>query len=134
MERRFVCGGAEVAGGVGEVKDKDFETEVFLPMIKKLGKRKKYRTKTKRRPNWVKIEGDSVRVKTIDSGSKYIPIPHWYFVKTWKVLFRKKFVRQQYLKKSLDIRHAAFLMIAFDLLDFVKYSPDKKGLVLEQRK
>ncbi len=111
---------------------KDFEKEVFPLILAELSKMDLYYTKTRGNPNWVKVCGREVYVKTKKSSSEYKLIPHAFFTRTWELLCDKGRVTQNELSKQHHIKRSAFILIAFDLLDFVEYDSCENGLKLKQ--
>jgi len=114
------------------MNDADFEREVFPLLLAKLSERELHYTKTNRAPNWVEVRGREVYVMTRKSDPDYQLIPHDYFVKTWEILCREGSVTQTELSKKHIIKRSAFMLIAFDLLDFVTYDSESNGLKYEK--
>ena len=67
----------------------DFKTEVYPLILKKLAEKRRYFTKTENEPNFVKLDGDTVMVRTIKSKPNYEKIPYEFFEKTWDILKSK---------------------------------------------
>ena len=101
--------------------DKNFNEEVYPNIIEKLGEKKRYFTKTNMEPNFVRIVDDEVYVRTQKSFPDYKKVPKDMFLKTWIILLTKRRITQQKLSKEYNIKRSAFIIIAFDLLDYVKY-------------
>ncbi len=115
------------------MKDKNFENEVFPSILTELGKAKFHYTKTRRDRNQVDIRGREVWVMTKKSKPNYQMIPCHFFEKTWELLCEKNSVTQNELSKEHNIKRSAFILIAFDLLDFVEYDGAKNALKLKCR-
>ena len=109
----------------------DFKTEVYPLILKKLAEKRRYFTKTENEPNFVKLDGDTVMVRTIKSKPNYEKIPHEFFEKTWDILKSKGRVKQSDLSKVHHVKRSAFMLIAFDLLDEVQYKDFNNSLVLK---
>ena len=104
-----------------KIKDKDFNKDVFPEIIKKLGEKDTYYTKTTNALNRVRVRGSRVDVMTKKSNPNYEEIPHKFFVKTWDLLCQHGTITQNELSKKHYVKRSAFMFIAFDLLDFVEY-------------
>ena len=109
----------------------DFKTEVYPLILKKLAEKRRYFTKTENEPNFVKLDGDTVMVRTIKSKPNYEKIPYKFFEKTWDILKSKGRVKQSDLSKVHHVKRSAFMLIAFDLLDEVQYKDFNNSLVLK---
>lgn len=109
---------------------KDFTTEVYPEILEKLSENEEYFTKTGFKTNHVSIEDSVVLVKTDRSTPDYKEIPMEMFEKTWEVLSDRKRVTQEELSKGYNIKRSAFMLITFDLLDYVKYNSNDNSLNL----
>ena len=109
----------------------DFKSEVYPLILKKLAEKRRYFTKTENEPNFVKLDGDTVMVRTIKSKPNYEKIPYEFFEKTWDILKSKGRVKQSDLSKVHHVKRSAFMLIAFDLLDEVQYKDFNNSLVLK---
>ena len=101
--------------------NKSFDNEVYPAIIKKLASKQRYFTKTNQEPNFVKVDGDKVYVRTKKSSPDFIEIQKVMFLKTWNILLSEYKVTQKKLSKEYNIKRSAFIVLAFDLLDYVKY-------------
>ncbi len=108
----------------------DFRQTIFPELLSRLSKQELYYTKTYCKPNWVKIEGDVIKVMTKKSRPRYIKIQIEGFQRTWDLLLEHKEVTQARLLEEPDIFRSAFLLIAFDLLDEVEYNEKNNSLRL----
>lgn len=109
---------------------KDFKTEVYTDILEKLSLKNKYITKTDYKTNHVKIIDNKVFVKTEKSAPNFEEIPSEMFEKTWDILCDLKRVTQRDLSKKYNIKRSAFILIAFDLLEYVKYNSFDNSLKL----
>lgn len=109
---------------------KEFTTEVYPDLLEKLSQKEKYLTKTGLKTNHVIIEDSVVFVKTDRSAPDYKEIPIELFEKTWDLLSARNRVTQEELSESYNIKRSAFMLIAFDLLDYVKYNANDNSLIL----
>ena len=109
----------------------DFKTEVYPLLLEKLAENRRYFTKTDNNPNYVKVIGDMVEVRTMKSSPNYVEIPYEIFEKTWQILKEKGRVKQSDLSKVHYVKRSAFMLIAFDLLDEVQYKDFSNSLVLK---
>ena len=109
----------------------NFKTEVYPLLLEKLAENRRYFTKTDNNPNYVKVIGDMVEVRTMKSSPNYVEIPYEMFEKTWQILKEKGRVKQSDLSKVHYVKRSAFMLIAFDLLDEVQYKDFSNSLVLE---
>ena len=109
----------------------NFKTEVYPLLLEKLAENRRYFTKTDNNPNYVKVIGDMVEVRTMKSSPNYEKIPYEMFEKTWQILKEKGRVKQSDLSKVHYVKRSAFMLIAFDLLDEVQYKDFSNSLVLE---
>ncbi|MDD9811109.1 MAG: hypothetical protein OXU71_05260 [Gammaproteobacteria bacterium] len=114
------------------MNDTDFERDIFPLILTRLGERELHYTKTNRAPNRVDVRGREVYVMTNKSRPNYKKIPHEFFVKTWEILCNHGYVTQQQLSEEYYIKRSAFMLIAFDLLDFVKYDSEINGIKHEK--
>ena len=109
----------------------NFKTEVYPLLLEKLAENRRYFTKTDNNPNYVKVIGDMVEVRTMKSSPNYVGIPYEIFEKTWQILKEKGRVKQSDLSKVHYVKRSAFMLIAFDLLDEVQYKDFSNSLVLK---
>ena len=109
----------------------DFKTEVYPLILEKLAENRRYFTKTDNEPNFVRLDGDTVEVRTMKSKPNYEKIPYEFFEKTWDILQEKGRVNQSNLSKVHCVKRSAFMFIAFDLLDEVQYKDFNNSLVMK---
>lgn len=110
---------------------KDFKTDIYPDLLEKLSKRDKYLTKTEFKTNYVTVKDSIVFVKTDKSSPDYRAIPIEMFEKTWELLSAKKRITQEELSKEHNIKRSAFMLIAFNLLDYVEYQSNDNSLNLK---
>jgi hypothetical protein len=110
--------------------NKSFDNEVYPDIIEKLGSKKRHFTKTNMEPNFVKIDDDEVQVRTQKSSPDFKKVPKGMFFKTWNILLSENRITQQKLSKEYNIKRSAFVILAFDLLDYVKYDPMDNSIKL----
>ena len=109
----------------------DFKIEVYPLMLEKLAENRRYFTKTENEPNFVRLDGETVEVRTMKSKPNYEKIPYEFFEKTWNILQEKGRVVQNDLSNVHNVKRSAFMLIAFDLLDEVQYKDFNNSLVLK---
>jgi len=111
----------------------NFKSGIYPEILKRLSKDHRYFTKKENQPNFVKIDGDTVMVRTIKSRNNYEIIPYTFFEKTWNILLDKGRVKQRDLSQIYNVKRSAFMFIAFDLLDAVSYKEYNNSLTLTNR-
>ena len=110
--------------------NKSFDNDVYPAIIENLASKKRHFTKTNMEPNFVRIDGDEVYVRTQKSSPDFKKIPRVMFSRTWNILLSESKVTQQKLSKEYNIKRSAFIILAFDLLDYVKYDPMDNSIKL----
>ncbi len=109
---------------------KDFETQIYPQILERLSKSTIFYTKSTNKPNWVEIENDTVLVMTERSRPDYKTIPFDLFKKTWNLIVSQGEITQYELSKVHYIKRSAFMIIAFDLLDEVRWQKNRNSLKL----
>ena len=110
----------------------DFKTEVYPEILNRLAQNKRYFTKTDNNPNHVIVQGDIVNVRTMKSSPDYLEVPYNMFEKTWQVLQEKGRVSQSDLSRVHNVKRSAFMLIAFDLLDEIKYKELNNSITIKK--
>ncbi len=109
---------------------RNFNEDVYPEIINKLKQNTNYFTKTTGALNKVMIQEGVIMVQTNRSKPDYKEIQRDLFEETWDLLVEYNQISQYELSKIYNIKRSAFMLIAFDLLDFVKYDSEENSLVL----
>jgi hypothetical protein len=66
------------------------------------------------------------------SSPDYLEVPYNMFEKTWQVLQEKGRVSQSDLSRVHNVKRSAFMLIAFDLLDEIKYKELNNSITIKK--